>query len=279
MNDSLRLHIQRITKLPTLPAIAQEILYIANDESSSISELESIINKDPSITAKVLSISNSAFYRSLSQITDIRTAIVRIGFDIVKNIALGISLMTLLCDKKGPQVMDYKRTFTHSLAVGMISTLFSNRLDRSISGEVFTSGLLHDIGFLVLNKFFSDIYIRVIDELQKDIPLLHAEKNVLKFTHADIGAWLAEKWVLPDTITDVILYHHTPALAKRHIKNISIVHLADIVVTKKFYSVTEKEPLYPFDYSILEILGITEDDVEDMESELDNTIFSDEIFK
>ncbi len=279
MNESLRLFVQKIPKLPTLPSIAQEVLTLTNDESTSIDELENTIQKDPSTSAKILGFSNSAFYGLSTPVSTIRDAVIRIGFNNVKNIALGISLMTILGNSKEAHAMDYQRIFRHSFAVGIISKLFSDELAKDISDKIFTGGLLHDIGFLVLNRFLSENYQKVIDEFESDAPLLEAEKKVLGFTHADIGTWLADKWSLPDTLTEIILYHHTPSLSKKHQKDVSLVHLADIVATRKSYGITMKEPLYPFDFSTLEMIGTTEAHLMDMESKISDNLFPDRIFE
>ncbi len=279
MNDSLRLVVQKITKLPTLPAIAQTILSLASDESTDMKELEETIQKDPSISAKILSFSNSAFYGMSSNVTTIRDAVVRMGFNNVKNIALGISLMTIMNNGKTPHALDYKKIFKHSFTVGVISNHFLNELDIEISEDLFTGGLLHDIGLIIINNFFSDIYRKVIYELKNDMPLIDVEKNVLGFTHADIGTWLADKWNLPDIIKDIIMYHHTPSLAKKHKKSVSIIHLADFVSTMRFCSVTDGEPHYTFNYSTLEVIGLKEKEFKNIEAKLNEIIFPDEIFE
>jgi putative nucleotidyltransferase with HDIG domain len=113
----------------------------------------------------------------------------RVGFDNVKNIALGISLMTVLGNGRQGNSIDYQRIFNHSIAVGFIARVIAKKLKMGTAEEMLMNGLLHDIGFLVLNRFFPDNYLKVLKELEQGKPLLDAEKEVIDFTHTDIGAW------------------------------------------------------------------------------------------
>ena len=140
-------------------------------------------------------------------------------------------------------------------------------------------GMLHDLGYLVLNRYFPDKYEEVLFEFEKEQNLLYAEKKVLDFTHADIGKWFAEEWKLPDIIQDANHFHHTPSLAKRNEKHVAIIHIADYLTSKNIISPTEKDPNYPLDPYSLKILGISDNDLKDLEESLGGVPFDDEIFK
>jgi len=139
--------------------------------------------------------------------------------------------------------------------------------------------MLHDLGYLVLNRYFPEIFDEVLYAFEKEKTLLDAERKVLNFTHADIGMWLSEEWKLPDIIIDTNLFHHTPSLAKRNVKHAALIHIADYLTAKNIMSPTEKEPNYPLDPASLEILGISENDLMNLEESLGGVPFSDEIFK
>jgi putative nucleotidyltransferase with HDIG domain len=148
----------------------------------------------------------------------IKQAMMRIGFNNVKNIALGISLMTILDDGKRGKAFDYQKIFNHSVAVGFNARLLSGNLKLKITEEALMMGMLHDLGYLALNRYFPEIFDEILYAFEKEKTLLDAERKVLNFTHADIGMWLSEEWKLPDIIIDTNLYHHTPSLAKRNVK-------------------------------------------------------------
>ena len=279
MNDSLKLHVRKITKLPTLPVIAQEILAVIDDDLTPVNKLEKIIENDPAISAKILSVANSAFFGFRMPAKTLNNAIIRIGFNNVKNIAIGISLITVLEDGKRVGELDYRRVFNHSVSVGFIASLLSEYLKLAIQEGILINGMLHDIGFLVLSRYFSDTYLDVLRVYDKGKTLIEAEKEVLGFTHADIGAWLAEQWKLPETVLNTICYHHTPSLAKDDLQYLAVVHIADHITTRSILSVTEKDPGYPFDSSCLDILGMSDDDFADIETQVKNGSFLSGLFK
>lgn len=268
MIDSLRLYVQRITKLPTLPVVAQEIMNILEEDTTTAATLEKIILKDPPISAKILSVANSAFFGFRTQTVDIRSAIIRIGFSNVKNIALGISLMTVLEDKSYRHVLDYSRIFDHSTTVGLTARHLLKGLNLKVPGGLFINGMLHDIGFVVLNRFFSDSYLKVMEMFESKQSLLEAETAVFGFTHGDIGTWLVDKWNLPEGIVEVTRYHHAPGKANKYVKQTAVIHIADYIVSKHLKSVIKSDPGYLLDPASLDILGISEDDFKDLEAQV-----------
>ncbi len=268
MKDSLKEHVQQITELPTVPLIAQEILSLVNSKNISVEKLEKIIQNDPAISAKILSVANSAFFRVKDPTRTLNNAIIRVGFDNVKNVAIGVSLMSVFYEKRYGAAIDYQKIFNHSVTVGFIAKLISNNLRLSISDEVVVNGMLHDIGFMVLNRFFSEQYKEVLERCKKGESLLNAEVAVMEFNHTDIGAWLSEKWGLPGSISDAIQFHHSPAFAKKNSKHVAVIHIADYITTNEIQGPVNEDPDYPLDHSALETLGMSESDLSDMEAKI-----------
>lgn len=276
MNESLRLYVQKITKLPTLPVIAQEILRLVNNDLITVDKLEKIIENDPAITAKVLSVSNSAYFGIKTPTKSLGNAIMRIGFNNVKNIAIGVSLMTVMDDGGKDRVLDYQRVFNHSITVGFVARIMIKELKCGISEGILMDGILHDIGFLILSRYFSQDYQKVLEDYKESKSLLKSEEAVFKFTHAEIGEWLAEQWKLPATIQDTVRYHHTPSIATRNPKRVALIHLADYITSLGMMSPTHVEPNYPLDPAALEVLGISEEEFKALEEKISSNIFHDE---
>jgi putative nucleotidyltransferase with HDIG domain len=270
MNEALKQYVQNITKLPTIPVTAQEIMRMIGDENATVDKLEKIISNDPAISAKILSVANSAFFGVGVKTNKLSNAIMRIGFNNVKNIALGISLMTVLGSRDADKPFDYQRLFNHSVTVGFTARLIAKEVGVSAGEEIIMNGLLHDIGYLVLNRFFPGNYKKVMDLFRQQGSLLDAEKKVLEFDHCEIGLWLAEKWGLPGGVCDAVAFHHSPSSATRHKKMVSVIHLADYLVSKRLMSPVMLDPGYPLDGSSFEILGITEDGYNEIESDLES---------
>lgn len=278
-NESLIAYVKNIKNLPTVPVIAQKILGLLGDNRLSVDVLEDIIEKDPAISAKILSVANSAFFGFQISTDYLSNAIMRIGFNNVKNIALGISLMTILDNGKRGNSFDYQRIFNHSVAVGFTVRLISKNLKLENIDDSLMYGILHDLGYLILNWYSYETYQEVLYTFEEGEPLLDAEKKVLNFTHAEIGSWLAEEWKLPEAIFDINMFHHAPHLATRNAKHVALIHIADCLTAKNVISPIEKDPDYQLDLSSLEILGISEKDLKDMEESIGGIPFSDEIFK
>ncbi|MDH4028443.1 MAG: HDOD domain-containing protein, partial [Nitrospirota bacterium] len=238
---------EKIKKLPTLPVIAQEILALINDDLVTVNNLVKLIENDPAISSKILSVANSAFAGLAYPAKTLNNAVMRIGFDSIRNIALGISLMTVLGSRNRPDLLDYNRVFNHSVTVGLIARLISRRFSPDVPEEIFISGILHDAGLLVMNRYFASDYREVLKAFDKERTLFDTEKEVFGFTHADIGKWLADKWNLPATVSDTIMYHHNPSLAQSNERHVCIVHIADYLVSLCIIRPTEQDYRTVFD--------------------------------
>lgn len=278
INDSLRPYVEKITNLPSLPVIAQEIIALADNDLISINKLEMIIENDPAISAKILSVSNSVFYGFHTPVTTLHNAIMRIGFSSVKNIALGISIMTVLNDIKHQGTPHYERVFNHSVSVGLTARLLSKRLKCNITDEIVISGILHDIGLLVLIRYFPERYMEVMDSFKQGVTLSDAEKETFGFSHADIGYWLAGKWNLPDTVTDSILNHHSPSLTGKNLEHIAAVHIADYIVDNHVIRATAQDFISRIDTSTLTLLDMSEDDLNIIVTEVKGGSFFNDLF-
>lgn len=275
MPDNIKSYVDKIENLPTLPLIAQKIMNLNNDSSLSIEKLTNIVERDPAIAAKIFSFANSAFFGFRYQTTDLDNAIMRIGFNNVKNIAVGISVLSFLDDSK--KTSDYTRLFNHSIAVSLAARFIADHIKAGMEEDILILGLLHDLGYLVLHRYFPDIYQNIRDSFNNGGSLLDAEQNILKSSHAEVGYWLAIQWNLPDSILNAILYHHTPNLGK-NAKQLALIHIADYIVTKNNYSPFEKDPNYPLDQSSLDILSISDNDLKHIEELICHVPLFDENF-
>ncbi|MEW6600756.1 MAG: HDOD domain-containing protein [Nitrospirota bacterium] len=276
MGDILKTYVQRIKELPTLPAIAHKILVLANDPLLSIDDLLDIVETDPAISAKILSVSNSAFFGYPVRTTKLNDAIMRIGMNNVKSIAVGIAVLSFLGD--GKKTKEYTKLYHHSVCVGLTSQFIARNLRLNFADDVLIDGLLHDLGYLALYKYFPEVYSEIMKSVKNGRPLLEAEKEILSYSHSDVGFWLADQWNLPSSVVDTVLYHHMPSLAKKNSKRSAIVHIADYISALKIpFSPIEITPDYPLDHYAFDILSISDDDLKEMEASIEDIPFSDEI--
>jgi HD-like signal output (HDOD) protein len=276
MGDTFQAYIRKIEDLPTLPVTANQILNLADDPLFSLDKLKDILERDPAISAKILSVANSAFFGFPLRTNMLSDAIMRIGFDNVRSIALGISLLTLLCD--GRTTPAYKRLFNHSITVGLTARLLTRNFRMGISDDILIDGMLHDLGHLVLNRYFPEVFEEILASLEREGSLIDAERSVMNYTHSDAGFWLAEKWNLPESVLDTSLYHHAPSQAKRNQKRAAVIHIADYIVSRNILSPVKKDANYPFDHNAIDILGFSDNTLSDLEESIDGIPFSDDIF-
>ena len=222
----LRNRIEQLGDLPTLPHVVQRLATMISRPTVSAEEIGSIIEKDQVLAAKVLRLANSPFYGFPSRIGSVSHAVIVLGFNVVKGLTLCASALTIMKDAGMDQL------WRHSLGVAITANLLATRLEIKNPEELFVSGLLHDIGKVVLYVKWSDVGTSIKDALKTraDHSLFDVEQELTGLSHAEIGGYLAGAWHLPVTLREPILYHHNPTQSKDATLQTAIVHVADILV-------------------------------------------------
>lgn len=219
--------------MPTLPVIVAEITRKTADPRVNVKEIGRIISSDLSITSKVLRTVNSAHYGFKREISDINSAVVALGFDAVRDIALSIAVFESLTRKGESGIFDRCKFWEHSLGVAVASGVVGRMVGYRGRNDLFLAGLLHDIGKVLLDIYTPELFIQVIDLcMTEDILIAEAEKRVYGFTHAEAGMWLAHQWNLPPELQETIGLHHNPSTltSKVDFEMTALVHLADIFI-------------------------------------------------
>ncbi|VAX22207.1 hypothetical protein MNBD_NITROSPINAE02-1491 [hydrothermal vent metagenome] len=212
----LRILLQNLQKLPTLPVALTAIINIANQPSSSASDLGKVITHDPSISSRLLRLVNSAFYGHFREISSIPHAVVILGFRTVKEMAMGVSFFNMSKSSGSGSAFDHKKFWIHCVAVGVCAKHLSGVgnakgvLDRD---SAFVCGLLHDIGKIALFCCFEIEYEGVIKTAKEECRLIYdVEREVIEIDHCEAGLILTRKWQFPQFVPDVIGRHHEPML-------------------------------------------------------------------
>ena len=210
MKPDIFQQIDRIRELPTLPAIVLKVNQMLQDLETTADQLRQVIETDQAMTAKILKLVNSSFYGFKSTISSIKTAVVILGFNTIQHAVVSLSVMksfALLKNLKRLNIQDFWR---HSLAVAIISKYLADHSDKTLSSDCFTAGLLHDIGKLILAEYFPEHFEKIwLTTVESAISFVEAEKMENIENHAEIGAYLAEKWLLPQPLVDAIRHHHS----------------------------------------------------------------------
>jgi len=211
-NPNLSKMINSIEILPSLPGIYGELILTINEDKSAV-EIAKIINRSSSIALKMLQIANSAFY-GLGKISNLENAIMRLGLEAVKNIVLTLSIMDKfkLSSEKN-EILN--NIFTHSLLVNKYMTLFYKEKKGGKYPKEFSSiGIMHDIGKIILLKYFPKIYDNIIEiklkNPSKKFYDIEIELGLKDYTHTEIGAFFLDTWNLPEVTIESVLFHHNP---------------------------------------------------------------------
>ena len=252
--------VKGVVKLISLPEIYIRVSQALEDENHNAKQLGDIIGHDPALTARILRIVNSAYYSLASQVEVVSRAVSVIGEDDLRNLVLATSAVDTF--KRIPnQLVDIDLFWRHSVHTGIVARLLSKYCNILHGERLFVAGMLHDIGKLVLYfkepELSQQVLLKAADT---DGQLYKAEKEIIGFTHGDVGAALIDAWKLSDTLKEVIAYHHTPLSAKDYRIETSIVHIANCIVNAIDPDVEINEHLlddYPsFEPKTLEITGL-----------------------
>lgn len=206
--------LERVRELPTLPSIVYELSNVINDPMSSTKEVEQIMEKDQSVTAKVLKLVNSAYYSIPGGVSSLSRAIAFLGFDTVNQLVLSSSVIETLNVKS--EVFKVSDFWVHSMGVGIAAECIAKKVKYPMPSDAFTGGLIHDMGKVVLLTLEPDLFISVVELANKeDLSFIEAEQKLGMSSHVQVGAVLAEQWRLPMFLRSAIKHHHTLELERR----------------------------------------------------------------
>jgi HD-like signal output (HDOD) protein len=202
-----------IYRMPSLSTTVTKVLDICNRPSTSPNDLNRVISLDPVLTGQVLRLINSAYYSLLHRATSLTRAIILLGINTVKNLALSTAILNSLSGKKSFRALSVNDFWTHSICVGVTARSIAALKGISLAeqGEYFVAGLLHDLGKIPLNNRFPKDYIRAMElSKSREIPLNQSETSIFGMDHGVVGEMIAQKWQLSLSIYDCLCHHHNP---------------------------------------------------------------------
>jgi putative nucleotidyltransferase with HDIG domain len=227
--DEVALAVRRVSTIATLPEITARIVATVEDPKSSASALHKIVAHDPALVTRILKIVNSAFYGLPGQIGSIERAIVLLGLNAVKNIAVAASLGQLFRGVKLCEGYTAKDLWTHCIAVGVTARELARQLKLPIADEAFLAGMIHDIGMLIHLQLSPEKLQVVCDRAKNETADFCAlEREVIGMDHQQLGEALAEMWKFPRSCQLVAGHHHQPAMPGEEGRDlVTLVYVAD----------------------------------------------------
>lgn len=241
-----RLIQQHIDRMPSLSTTVTKVLEICNQPNTSPNDLNRVISLDPVLTGQVIKLINSAYYSLPNQVTSLTRAIIMLGLNTVKNLALSTAILGTLQRQGGLKSFSMDRFWTHSICVGVAAKIIAGQLGvpAAMREEYFVAGLLHDLGKIPLSNCFSAEYQQTLDlAILEQGPLCQAERAMLGFDHGQVGRMIAEKWQLSEPFLETLSCHHNIDAARiQHRNLVAIVALANMYAN--IYSIGSAGDLY-----------------------------------
>jgi len=271
-----------IDSMPSLSITVAKILEVTKNPLVTAKDLNKVITLDPVLMGKVVKLVNSAYYGLSNKVTSLVTAIIMLGINTIKNLALSTAVLGNMRNKSQFKALNVDGFWRHSIGVGVASKLIAQKIGvpSNLREEYFISGLLHDIGKIPLNDLFNESYLKAIRTADlKKVPLIQMESEFLDTNHTEVGKMIAEKWNLSEETYDVILHHHDPNMVTGDTyKVVAAVYIADVYCNLNEIGFSGNRFSGAIDTNILGMIGITEDYLDDIFDTISSEIEKASIF-
>jgi putative nucleotidyltransferase with HDIG domain len=260
--------VSREIKLHSLPRVIIELQRAIDNPASSAEDLARIISLDPGLSVYLLRIANSALYSFPSRIDTVSRAVALLGARQVSVLALGVSVLKSY-NQRPVKALDMERFWRHSIACAILAQAIAARSGRKNGERFFVAGLLHDLGRLAIFEAIPDLAREILERTEAEhLQVVQAERKVLGFDHARLGAILLRKWNFPLNLALAVLHHHEPSRGEPR-GEAAVVHLADILSKALGYGGTPVFFVQPLDSGVWESLGLAAEDLAGLEADLD----------
>ena len=210
--DRLKTVSKYITNMPSLPVTVSKVQEICDNPKTSPVDLYKVISLDPVLMGKVMKLINSAYYGLSDKVTSLVRAIIMLGMNTVKNLALSSAVMGLMSSEKNFIKLNSDMFWEHSLCTGIIAKKIAGDRDggRGELEEYFITGLLHDIGKIPLISCFPEAYTEMVQKRADGIysSISEAETDFFGMNHTETGQMIADSWKLGEPVKNVIVSHH-----------------------------------------------------------------------
>lgn len=272
IDNKIKAVVSNIRNLPTPPIVFHQIQKVINDPGVSAVKVASILAEDPAMSAKVLRLTNSAFYGLAKEIESVKQAVVIVGFEAIKNLVLSASVLDMFKGKNLDEEYQ-ERYWRHSLSTAVGCRLLARKFRSQALVDpdaAFSAGLLHDVGKMVICCYLPDDYKRYVAEREADNEATDndIEMRVLGYSHSQIGGFLGAQWKIPHKLIDAITYHHNPQDFEGDDPIAYYVALADFMAKKAFYEEHEQHLVGELDAAIMGHFGVTPADVDELNESL-----------
>jgi HD-like signal output (HDOD) protein len=263
----------RIGEVATLPAAAQRILTITENADASLEELRDALQNDPILVARLLRRLNSSYYSLSQKVADLKTAVTLLGTREIRNLALTVFLSRFYEANASHGTYQRAALWSHSVGVGAAARLVARVCGRGAPEEAFISGLLHDIGLILIDQSLQRHFHRVIDNINPATPTHIVEARLLTFDHALLGGFVSRKWNFPEQVVAAITFHHLPwCYTGPHKDLVNVVAVANYLCSRSGLTSLGVHNVAPPPDSVYAGLGLDEVSLAIIWDELETTL-------
>jgi putative nucleotidyltransferase with HDIG domain len=219
--------IARLDQIPTLPIVSRHILDLLGEKDLHLHRLSRLIEKDQSLAVTILKVANSSFYGTLSKVVSIEHALAVLGLAEVRGILLAFSVKRFFTPDL-EDGFDRSRFWRHSVVCSQVARYLATHFQVGGDETLFLSGLIHDIGKVVLDQYFHEEFSRILEYIsEQGGTFTRAEKAILGITHYQVAAKLLQRWNFPPQVVYQVFYHHAPWEDVNHPSGSTLIYLAD----------------------------------------------------
>ncbi len=280
MHDDVRSELERyIEKMPPLPTSIAKVMDVCNNPESSPADLSRVISLDPVLMGKVMKLINSAYYGLSNRVKSLTRAVIMLGINTVKNLALSTAVLGSVGSKTG-QGIDVEGFWVHSLSVGVTAKLIAKKRGEPAREleEYFIAGLLHDIGKVPFINRFSSVYKETINYAdEKSYPLFAGKTDFLGCNHAEAGQMIAKVWNLDENLSHCISCHHEPYKGP-HRNLVYTIAAANYYINRKGIGYSGDMHPEELEEGVFDYLGVSFADLDGMEEEIKAAIDKAKVF-
>jgi HD-like signal output (HDOD) protein len=264
--------LRSVPDLPPMPQVMIKAREVMNNPRSNFKELADILEVDQAMAARVLKLSNSAYYGLAGKVSSVQHASVLLGYKTLGELVSMAGSSSLLGKTLDGYKMDSGDLWSHSLTVAFGSRSIASKKKPEIENDAFSAGLIHDAGKLVLDAYIAERTMLFEEFITNgEQTFLNAEKEILGFDHSEIAAEVCKTWKIPKSLITAIRYHHHP-LRSHEDPLTYIVHIADSLALMSGIGTGLDGMRYQVESKVLEFLNLDEDTLTDIIHETIETV-------
>lgn len=263
MTLSIKELVRGVDGLVTLPDVFVRINQLVESPDSSVAEIAAAVNLDPSFTVRLLRVANSPFYGFSTSVDTVAKAVSVIGTAQIRNLALATSVVSSF-ESIPNKLITLNNFWRHSLYCGLAARKLARLAGKCDAEAVFTAGLLHDIGELIIFNRMPDQArdaLLLVQDSADEMTMQQAEQQTMGFDHAQVGGELARHWKLPVMLEECIAFHHHIRAAGRYPRETALVHIANILALMAEVKTLDLADVAPLDPAAWEVTGLIAADV------------------